>query len=382
MRTIKELQHRLNNNHSFEHRYRIEADDKIHLLYVSPKLNSSGYYRMIAPALEINKTTTHKAIVTSIEINDFKDSFAEIVNQLDERLVTWADYILLPPLFSDLQYLVQAIKIINTTVQLVMDVDKNYFHFPDTLSRKLTKEHQKHFEKNLGMMDIVTTANKAFQHYLQKLLEDRLPNSNTFLQYLPSLISRLGYEEVPPIQTSSETILRIGLIKSLEEDLIGFKDALFAIRKAFEGKIEFVYLGTPQSSEEIAKLLADLECEIHKTVSFEKHFEKLSSLQLDIALLPAADTTYNRHNNHHRFFELAVFGIPVIASTYHSDKSIIQDGDNGFIAGELPEWIEILKALIENETDLKRISRNVLKDAWKHHSYNARSLQQLAEIFI
>ena len=77
MRNITELQERLNTKNSFEHRYNIENDDKIHLLYVSPRLNATGYYRMITPALEINKTTTHKVIITSIENNDFSRRFCK-----------------------------------------------------------------------------------------------------------------------------------------------------------------------------------------------------------------------------------------------------------------------------------------------------------------
>lgn len=88
MRSIKELQERLNPKNNFVQRYNIEKDDKIHLLYVSPRLNATGYYRMIAPALEINKTVTHRAIVTSIESYDFSSRLSDFVNQLDERLIT------------------------------------------------------------------------------------------------------------------------------------------------------------------------------------------------------------------------------------------------------------------------------------------------------
>jgi hypothetical protein len=158
MRTIKELQLRLNPKNSFNERYDIAQDDKIHLLYVSPMLNATGYYRMITPAIEINKTDTHKAIITSIEVNDFSRKLSDFVNQLDERLIAWADYIIFPSLFSDVSYLMQAIKTLNPTVQLVMDVDRNYFAVPISipLSRKLTQEKLKCFENNLGLMDLVT----------------------------------------------------------------------------------------------------------------------------------------------------------------------------------------------------------------------------------
>ena len=198
MRTIKELQQRLDFQYSFDSRYDIEQDDKIHLLYVSPKLNATGYYRMIAPALEINKTDTHKAIITSIETNDFSKKLSDFVNQLDERLIVWADYIIFPSLFSDVNYLIKAINTLNPSVQLVMDVDRNYFAVPLSipLSQKLTEEKLKCFQSNLGLMDIVTVSNEAFQKFLQRFIDDRLENKNTFVQFIPSLVSRFGYEEM------------------------------------------------------------------------------------------------------------------------------------------------------------------------------------------
>ncbi|AGC75297.1 hypothetical protein LX97_00005 [Nonlabens dokdonensis] len=42
MRTIKELRAKLHPKNSFENKYNIEPDDKIHLLYVSPKMNATG----------------------------------------------------------------------------------------------------------------------------------------------------------------------------------------------------------------------------------------------------------------------------------------------------------------------------------------------------
>jgi glycosyltransferase involved in cell wall biosynthesis len=384
MRSIKELQERLNPKNSFEQRYNIENDDKIHLLYVSPRLNATGYYRMISPALEINKTTTHKAIVTSIESYDFSSRLSDFVNQLDERLIAWADYVIFPPLFSDVSYLVKAIKILNPSVQLVMDVDKNYFAVPDIipLSRKLTQEKLQSFQLNLGLMDLVTVANKPFQNFLQRLIDDRLENANTLVQHIPSLVSRYGYEEMPPIQKNESNTLRIGLIKPTEEDLLSLTEVLFLLRKTFEDKVEIIYFGKPHSFKEVVKLLKEIDCKIHNSVSFLDYFEKLNSLQLDMVLLPARESLFNRHQNNQLFLELSVFGIPVIASMYHPAKLLLKEGETGFIASEVPEWIELLESFVKDDSDIKRVGKNALKASWRNHSYNSKTLEALTEIFI
>ncbi len=384
MRTIKELQARLNPKNSFDQRYNIEADDKIHLLYVSPKLNATGYYRMITPALEINKTDTHKAIITSIETNDFSRKFSDFVNQLDERLITWADYIIFPALFSDVTYLMQAIKTLNPSVQLVMDLDRNYFAIPVSipLSRKLTNDKLKCLENNLGLMDIVTVANEAFQKFLQRFIDDRLENANTFVQYLPSLVSRYGYEEMPPLTRNTSEKLRVGLIKPNEEDLLSLKEVLFKMRKTFGEKIQFVCLGKPHSCLEGDLLLKKIDCEIHDSISFLDYFEKLNSLQLDVVLLPAKEGLFTRHQNNQLFLELSVFGIPVVASIHHPAKAFVKDGETGFIASEVPEWIDIIKTILKDKEGFKILSRNTLKTCWSEHSFSVKQINQILDIFI
>ena len=384
MRTIKELQNRLNLKNSFDSRYNIEQDDKIHLLYVSPTLNSTGYYRMIAPALEINKTNTHKAIITSIETNDFSKKLSGFVNQLDERLISWADYIIFPSLFSDVNYLIQAIKTLNPAIQLVMDVDRNYFAVPISipLSQKLTEEKVKCFENNLGLMDMVTVTNEAFQKFLQRLIDDRLENTNVFVQFIPSLVSRFGYEEMPPLIRNSLQKLRIGLIKPSEEDLLFLKEVLFKMSSSFKKKVQFVCLGKPHSSKEVDLLLNEIDCELHNSVSFLDYFEKLNSLQLDTVLLPAKDGLYNRHQSNQLFLELSVFGIPVIASIHHPAKIFIKDGETGFIASEIPEWIELVKLFISNEELKLKISSSVIKMAWQNHSFTFKNHNNIISNFI
>ena len=384
MRTIKELQARLNPKNSFDQRYNIEADDKIHLLFVSPKFNATGFYRMITPALEINKTDTHKAIITSIETNDFSRKLSDFVNQLDERLINWADYIIFPSLFSDVTYLMQAIKTLNPSVQLVMDLDKNYFAVPVSipLSRKLTNEKLKRLENNLGLMDIVTVANVAFQKFLQRFIDDRLENAHTFVQYLPSLVSRYGYEEMPPLTRNTSEKLRVGLIKPNEEDLLSLKEVLFKMRKTFGEKIQFVCLGKPHSSLEGDLILKEIDCEIHDSVSFLDYFEKLNSLQLDVVLLPTKEGLFTRNQNNQLLLELSVFGIPVIASIYHPTSKLISDGEDGFVASEVPEWLDIINLLINDKTLINRIGKNAIKSVWIKDSWTQKKLSYSQETFI
>lgn len=386
MRTIKELQKRLTAAQRFEERYDLEQDDKVHLLYVSPTMNATGYYRMIAPALEINKTDSHKAIITSIESNDFAKKLSDFVGELDERLITWADYIVFPSIFSDVTYLIQAIKTLNSQVQLIMDIHQNYFAVPDSipLSRKLTQEKLKYLETNIGLMDLVTVASQPFQKFLQKFIANRLPKSNALVQYLPTLISRFGYEEMPPLKRNSKKPLRIGLIKPIAEDLLSLKEVFVQIQAtSLRDEIQLVCLGKPYSSKEVDLLLKETNCELHNSVSFFNYFEKLNDLKLDFVLLPAKEGLYNRHQNIQTFLELSVFGIPVIASIHHPATRYIVDGETGFVAAEVPEWIQIIRSLKNAGLDCKaRLSSAIIKSLWKEFSFSKSSLDAILDMFV
>nr|WP_238566557.1 hypothetical protein [Nonlabens ulvanivorans] len=231
-------------------------------------------------------------------------------------------------------------------------------------------------------MDIVTVANEAFQKFLQRFIDNRLENANTFVQYLPSLVSRYGYEEMPPLSKNASKKMRIGLIKTSEEDLLSLEKVLFEMRKAFDDKIEFIYFGKPHSVWEVQKLFEEYQVETHPTVSFLDYFEKLNSLQLDVVLLPAIESLFNRHQNHQLFIELSVFGIPVVASIHHPAKAFIKDGETGFIASVVPEWIENLSLLVDDVKTREYLSRTSLKYAWANHSYRSKNLESIIQSFI
>lgn len=366
MRTVKELQQRLRPENSFETRYDISDDNKIHLLYVSPKHNATGYYRMIAPALEINKTNTYKAIITSIEPNNFADKLNDTVGQLDERLIAWADYVIFPTLFSDLRYLVQAIRTIQPRVQLIMDLDR------------LPKERNTQLIANLNEMDMITVATLK----LQKDLKKQLAEIDIHIAYLPTLVSRFAYEEMPPLKRNTSEKLRVGFIKPDAEDLLSLKEILLEMNSSLKEKIQFVCFGKPYSSEEADEFIKETDTEIHKTVSFLDYFEKLNDLELDVLLLPSNDGPKDEFQNNYLFKELAVFGIPVVASEAYLMSKFIEDGETGWIAQNPSDWVAVLEELVLNKDAIEIIGRNALKWCWATQGYNRKNLEAFLDVFI
>ncbi|MGK9175458.1 glycosyltransferase [Yokenella regensburgei] len=76
----------------------------------------------------------------------------------------------------------------------------------------------------------------------------------------------------------------------------------------FADRVEWIFFGYCPPS------LRPLVCEFHAAVTPERFASKLASLNLDLALLPMADTPWNRNLSPVRLLEFGACGVPVICS--------------------------------------------------------------------
>ncbi|WP_346881271.1 glycosyl transferase family 2 [uncultured Algibacter sp.] len=363
-------------------KYDLTADNKVHLLYISPRLNPQGYYRMIAPAMELNKTQTHKAILTQIENNDFSNQFKDRITKLPESLLLWADYIIFPPIMDALKYLTLAIKTVNPNVQFVMDLDKNYFVSPKIkfFTKKLKKESLQVLEENIELMDLILVPTHSFERFLNSKLKHT--SINTFC--LPTAISKLALANnfSSKNRKANTSKIRIGFIQPTEEELLSLKAVILKTNRLFNEKIQWVCFGKPYESKEADLLLKEVACEVHASVSFSKYVEKLDSLNLNMVLLPAKESAYNFYKSSTIFLELAMIGVPVIASIFHSAKQLIKEEETGFLACEVNEWITVIHHLITHPELLEKMSTTLLKKSWDIHGFTKEHLNHFNEIFI
>ncbi|MDN5201162.1 glycosyltransferase [Fulvivirgaceae bacterium BMA10] len=387
MNKIKELEETLKSK-KFEDRYpHFDTDDgKIHILYISPCLNGTGYYRAIAPSLELNNTESHSAIISSIHKWNFNKQFDDYDSPLDERLIKWAHYVVLPLMFTDAGYILKALYEINDDIQFVMDLDFNFHKIPEKHPdfSRITKEMKGQLIRNISNMEIVTGVSEGLLDYYEMLLEKQFPNSTVFLEYLPNLVSQFGYADVKPLKKNAGKKVRIGLIGNAASahDVFSILDELKAVQEKHGDKIEFILFGWDGKTKE-RDLQDDLKVTTVKSVSFVDYFNKLNELSLDLALLPFADIPFNTHGKSPvRFFELAVFGIPVIASDMEPYSLEIEPQETGLLAQDSEQWISAIDALISDEALRKRIGKSALRAVWRNNGFTTANLRAYQELFI
>ncbi|MBL4575807.1 MAG: glycosyltransferase family 4 protein [Opitutaceae bacterium] len=388
MRNVKEVYQQLTEQTEFDKRYPAfkKDDGKIHILFISPCLNGTGYYRMIVPALELNRTRTHSAIISSIHKWNFNKQFGDYDNSVDEKLISWADYVVLPVMFSDVTYILKALKAKNNRLQFVMDLDNNINAIPkEHLDyTKITKEAKAHLLSNIAKMDILTGASEGILEYYDRLIERYHPNSEVEMEFIPNLVSRFGYQEAEPLSKNKTDIVRIGIIGTgaTAYDTLSIIDVLKELKEKHEDKIELIFFGWNGKLPNREEPLKDIPFTYVKSVSFLDYFDQLNKLELDIALLPSKKIPFNTHGKSFiKALEFAVFAIPVVATDLAPYNEVIENKETGFLVKEQKQWIAVLDQLIEDKKLRDRIGKSALKEAWRSFSFTGQTMQIYQEVF-
>lgn len=389
MKTLKQLNWRLETSKQFNEKYPSfnVNDNKIHVLFLSPCLNETGYYRMILPALELNRTDTHSAIIATIHKWDFNKMFDDYDTPVDFRLVEWADYVVIPTMFTDAEYITKSMREINDDIEFVMDIDVNYHELPEYHPdyNKLTPEMKEMLIGNLSKVDILTAPNNQILNFYYDLIQKRDEEFLLYFERFHNLLSNFTYEERSQINRNRGNKVRIGIIldASQENDLKTIETLIARLLEKHKDKIEIILFGWSKKVAEQYGVLKDLRITYEKPVPFQEYHNRLNSLAFDIGLLPFTNNSYNASGKaFNRFLDFSANMIPVVAPKLQPYERIIKDGESGFIAANDDDWIAKSDELINNPTLRKDMGNYAHKIAWENFSYTPKAIQRLKSIFI
>lgn len=360
----------------------------VRLLYVEGYINSTGYYRMILPFLELGKTADFETRITSVKKWDFTKKYTIHSETFRREDIRWADYIIFPTLLEDYRYLFTAIRVIHPKVHLVMDVTQMLDNIPKTHPdySKVSHTDSAQFICNIRQMDVVTTPIQSLAAIYQKSKkqsQDRVTKDIDFC-WLPTLISTIGLAELSFDQKTDDGIIRIGMIGSIaiSQAVSYILPVLQTIKQCYTDTIELILFGWDGKNAKEKKVFKDIEMTYHKSVSFLEYYQVLEGLNLDILLIPKRSSTYDYFEDHTQFLEAAALGIPVIAAAHSSYKTVIKHGENGLLAWKLPEWEEHIRYLIEHPEFRRHLVNKARLEVWWKHAYHSVTLEYFKDIFI
>lgn len=72
------------------------------------------------------------------------------------------------------------------------------------------------------------------------------------------------------------------------------------------------------------------------------------AIDFDIGIAPLAATGFNQSKSNLRALEYAALGIPVVASDFGPYRGFVEHGVTGFLASTYNEWVDALRALIND----------------------------------
>ncbi|TSC67988.1 MAG: glycosyl transferase, group 1 [Parcubacteria group bacterium Gr01-1014_72] len=105
--------------------------------------------------------------------------------------------------------------------------------------------------------------------------------------------------------------------------------------------------------------------------------EQLADLQsFDIGIMPLDDSPFNRGRLGYKMIQYMAVGIPTVAENRGLNKTVIVNGENGFLVSGVSEWVSRLKELIEDASLRARLGKG-----GRRMAENRFSLERLTEVW-
>ena len=350
------------------------------VLFINPQLNGRHFYKYLMPYLCMYEYDAWATAITGIDKYKPIKEYESVKIPLNSMQILWADYIVFPFTFDDLTESYKNLRKINPQVNIVFNVDFNYY--------ELSKQHSlyndfqdrnaiENIEKNIFYSDLTLTTNTKLTEVIldkfKELYETKFKGEEIFVTIgtMPLFIDTEVILEnveknVPRLSLEEQQVLRVGIIATnyTWEDISSYKEQFKKIQNELGNKVKFFVFGFDGVDIETNKKCfpEGFEFEFVKPCTIIHYYKQLRNLQLDLLFVPLRKNTFNETSeNYNKFLEAGLFNIPTMVYDIFPYNQIIKNGDNGIILTKKDEFVDRLKFFIENRTELSRIGNNANK---------------------
>ncbi len=271
--------------------------------------------------------------------------------------------------------------------KIVMDNDDTFkdtggFKFTEYLNEEKVKRGLETINNNIDTFarkaDLITCSTELLKKEYLEL------NPNVIV--LPNTVDPFYYPE--PLRNDTD-IIRIGITGSV--GVTSDVEALKPIIEHYQNdpRVRLVLLSLPPEGENeiYKKLYVDeyafwnkVNIEWHSFVAYDKYYDYLNSLKLDMVITPRFDSYFNRCKSNLKFLECSMLEIPFIGQAFSTGDSPYQgeeDQKHLLLANTTEEWIAQIEKLI---TD-KELRLKLGKEAHEYVVENY-SIEKLAHLWV
>jgi hypothetical protein len=175
-----------------------------------------------------------------------------------------------------------------------------------------------------------------------------------------------------PVRVNPHKV-RIGLTGSATKpcNFALIEPALQAIRSRFAGAVQLVFIGAPPPHEWMGS--ADITV-IGISESYADHAQVFRNLELDMALMPIAQSELDRGDIRTEWLEYSATGVATLGSDHPAYTELVTQGCSGLhLAAETSEaWIDAIAHLIENPAQRRSLARTAQAIAYKSGSLQSQ----------
>jgi glycosyltransferase involved in cell wall biosynthesis len=244
---------------------------------------------------------------------------------------------------------------------------KMIFDFDDSIWMHQTGEVKSankalYFLKNPSKTkDIIQASDMVFagNNYLAEYA--RQYNDN--VRVVPTTIDTEEYQRIP-INKSKEGAICIGWSGSFST-IIHFQyllPALENLKEKYGDRIYFKVIGDGSYRNEKLGIAG---------LPWIKETETKDLSEIDIGVMPLPDDKWTEGKCGLKGLQYMALRIPTLMSPVGVNKDIIREGENGFLAHEMKEWVYKISLLVEDELLRKKIGDAGRKTVVDHYSVTA-----------
>ncbi len=225
---------------------------------------------------------------------------------------------------------------------LIYDLDDLLLELPEYHPDRITHYYS---EALLPILRAIISANivTASASLLCEYLKSYNPNVRLLPNYLNDQIWKLQAPRPPEAERHPIVIGYMGG-DSHVADIQYVAPALRNIARRYADQIELHFLGVAPA-DELAEL-PNVKWSPVKTFDYAKFAVEFVQEEYDIVIAPLRNNLFNRCKSSIKYFEYTAIGAPGVYSRIEPYASIVQHGENGYLASSLDEWEDYLSQLI------------------------------------
>jgi len=195
---------------------------------------------------------------------------------------------------------------------------------PDRSKWRLSK-----FAATCRMADLVIAGNQV--------LAERAQGCGSRVVIVPTPVNARDYRPLPPSERDGSTLVWIGLPENLVY-LQLVRPALAQLAREHDGlRLRIVSSAFPDWS--------DVPIE---RVEWSTESEGVALASAGVGLMPLSDDDWTRGKCAFKLLQYMAAGLPCVASAVGANRDAVVDGETGFLVGSHSQWIEALRALLNN----------------------------------